>query len=453
MRYSVRHSILAETRAVTLVIFGVVLVTTFVSFRPLSKVCRIDFSSTQHGITCAIIPPSPPVLTPQVISGSNLIPWQCGSWFLSGANVPWQNGGFGADFGTVEEWGQHTYSHTDAEQMFVTLQANGANSVRWWVFADGRGAPEFDSNSGGRVNGLDSNFLPSMEDAIRLASKYNIYLVFNLWSFDMLFDDSTAGEKGEHAGGHRDLIVDANIRQSFINNALLSILQHPISGTRYTIGTHPNVIAWDIINEPEWGITESGAVNSNISQPVSLVEMRRFVAEVSAAIHRNSNQLVTLGSASMKWNSDGALGAVGNWWSDAALTPFASDGNLDFYQIHYYGWMNGDETTWSYSPLFNTFTATGFDKPTIVGEFPVNASGTGHTLGEILEGVYDNGYAGAWAWSYEGVDSNGSWTDGEGFYNTFNIAHSAQIRVMRCIYLPIALIGPGRSTGQPKGQS
>lgn len=375
----------------------------------------------------------------QVVSGGHLIPWLCGRWFLSGVNVPWQNGGFGADFGTVEEWSQHTYSHADTEQMFAALKISGVNTVRWWVFADGRGAPEFDATSGGHVIGLDAGFLPSMEDAINLAAKYNIYIVFNLWSFDMLFDDSTAGGRGEHAGGHRDLIVDANVRQSFIGNALLPILQHPVTGTCCTIGTHPNVMAWDIINEPEWGITESGAVDSNISQPVSLAEMRRFVAEVSAAIHQHSNQMATLGSASMKWNCDGALGAVGNWWSDTALTPYASAGYLDFYQVHYYGWMNGDEITWSYSPLFNTFAAAGFDKPTVVGEFPANTTGTGHALSEILEGVYDNGYAGAWTWSYEGVDSNGAWSDSSSAYNAFDLAHPTQINIVRCIYLPIIL--------------
>jgi len=39
----------------------------------------------------------------------HLVPRFGGRWFLIGANVPWLNEGFGADFGTVEEWNQHTY--------------------------------------------------------------------------------------------------------------------------------------------------------------------------------------------------------------------------------------------------------------------------------------------------------------------------------------------------------
>ncbi len=366
---------------------------------------------------------------PAAAQSKYLVPWQDGAWLLSGTNVAWQNGGFGADFGTVEEWNQHTYDHDDTGQMFAALAASGSNTVRWWVFADGRGCPEFDSDTGGNVVGLDGEFLPSMEDAVRLAAEHNIYLIFNLWSFDMLYEDSTPDDRGEHGGGHRDLIVDEIKLQSFIDNALLPMLYHPLAGTGYTIGTHPNVLGWDIINEPEWGISESASVNPHITQPVSLEQMQRFVAGVSAAIHQHSNQLVTLGSASLKWNSDGALGATGNWWSDAELTPHAPEGYLDFYQVHYYGWMNGNETSWSYSPLFNTHAAAGLDKPTVVGEFPASGVDTGYIVTEILDGIYANGYAGAWNWTYEGVDGMGSWADSESAYTTFNAAHQEDVDI------------------------
>jgi len=136
---------------------------------------------------------SPTVTTSAGCPGdrSHLIPRFGGHWFLLGANVPWLNGGFGADFGTVEEWNQHTYDANATRSMFRALRQQGANTVRWWLFADGRGAPEFNANSGGAVTGLDANFLPSLASAIQIASEENVYLVFTLWSFDMLFVDST----------------------------------------------------------------------------------------------------------------------------------------------------------------------------------------------------------------------------------------------------------------------
>ncbi len=345
---------------------------------------------------------------------SHLIPRFGGRWFLLGANVPWLNGGYGADFATVEEWNQHTYDPAATRAMFRALRQQGANSLRWWLFADGRGAPEFNATSGGAVTGLDANFLPSLASAIQIAAEENIYLVFNLWSFDMLFADSTASGRGEHAGGHRDLIVDTTKRASFINNALLPILRYPVGNSGYTIGSHPNVLAWDIFNEPEFGIDQPPHFSpaAEVAEPVTLAQMQRFIAEISGAIHRNSNQLTTVGSASMKWNSATALGASGNFWSDAALTVYDPQGYLDFYQIHYYGWMNGDERYWSYSPLFNDWFEGGFDKPVVIGEAPANAGGANRTPTQLLAELHANCYAGVWVWPYFNVsDGTGQWSD------------------------------------------
>ncbi len=378
---------------------------------------------------------------------SHLVPRFGGRWFLVGANVPWLNGGYGADFATVEEWNQHTYDPNATRAMLRALRQQGANTVRWWLFADGRGAPEFNANSGGAVTGLDANFLPSLANAIQIAAEEDMYLVFNLWSFDMLMADSTVSGRGEHAGGHRDLIVESAKRSSFINNALLPMLHYPVGASGYTIGTHPHVLAWDIFNEPEFGINEPPhfAPASDISQPVTLAQMQRFIAEISGAIHRNSNQLTTVGSASMKWNSTGALGAAGNFWSDAALTAYDPQGYLDFYQIHYYGWMNGDERYWSYSPLFIDWYEGQFDKPVVVGEAPANAGGTNRTPTQLLAGLRANCYAGAWVWPYFNINDNtGQWSDAAAAVKALTDAAPAEVRIVKTalsprVYIPLAL--------------
>jgi len=361
-------------------------------------------------------------------AADSAIGWRGQDLYLSGCNVSWES--YGADFAMVEDWGNwNGYSHAATDVMFADLSAAGCNCVRWWVFCDGRGGPEFGSNSGGNVTGLDSAVLANMDDAIKLAADHGIYIIFCLWDFAMLFDDSTTGQRGEHAGGHRNLVVDSTARGTFVTNALLPILQHEIPGTGYTIATHPNVLAWEVINEPEWAITESGSVDPNISQPVSLAQMQEFVADLTGTIHRNANQLVTVGSACLKWNSDTALGAVGNWWKDSALAPYDPDGALDFYQVHYYGWMNGNYTTWSYSPLYNDTTDASLDKPTIIGESPADGGSTGWTVDELIDGCYSNGYAGIWSWTYMGVDYVGDWSDCSTAYTQFGSNHVAKIQL------------------------
>jgi hypothetical protein len=180
-----------------------------------------------------------------------------------------------------------------------------------------------------------------------------------------------------------------------------------------------------------------------VQQQVSLAEMQRFVAEVAGTIHRNSNQTVTVGAAAMKWNSTAAPGAQGNWWSDAQLTKYDPQGYLDYYQIHYYGWANGDGVSWTYSPLKVSWQAGGFDKPVVIGEHPANASGAGVGVAQMLNTFLGNCYAGVWGWSYAGVDDNGSWADLGGPLGQLNAANASLVKLP-----PLVRVDPATLTNK-----
>ena len=63
------------------------------------------------------------------------------------------------------------------------------------------------------------------------------------------------------------------------------------------------ILAWDIINEPEWAIMES---KSGPKEPkVALEQMQRFVGKCAAAIH-GKGALATVGSARTSWNWENA---------------------------------------------------------------------------------------------------------------------------------------------------
>jgi hypothetical protein len=47
----------------------------------------------------------------------------------------------------------------------------------------------------------------------------------------------------------------------------------------------------------------------------------------------------------------------------------------------------------------------------------------------MLETMFGNCYAGAWGWSYDGVDSAGNWAGMSGPLATFNAAHSADLNI------------------------
>src|SRR6266550_2848253 len=113
---------------------------------------------------------------PSLARGSR-IPWQDGSYFLAGVNYP-QYQYYGGDIATLSSvdpdcnWAYSSsfdYAAIDAD--FADLQAHGAHVVRWWLFGDGRGAPEFDLNR--KVTGFDATFFDHMDQAMEIAARHN----------------------------------------------------------------------------------------------------------------------------------------------------------------------------------------------------------------------------------------------------------------------------------------
>ena len=327
--------------------------------------------------------------------------------FNLGVNLPWLNGGYGADFGTVEEWNQHTYDRNETIKIYENMASVGANDIRWYIFADGRGAPNF--NPDGSVAGLDDTMLPAMADALALAHQYDIHVSFTLWDFSMSHSAGRAGVQS--SGGHSDIIQDMDKFNSYVENGLMPLLRYP-TPDGYTIGDHP-AVSFEVINEPEFMITDLEAVGTE--EPVSLKEMQRFVALHADIIHNYGDRPVTVGSAAIKWLTDKAIGSVGNIWSDEALTQFAPLGALDYYEVHYYGWMDGDGVTWDYNPFHYTKAELGIDKPLVIGE----VSGLDATP-ELIQQNIDLGYDGLRFWSYSNVDEHGGWDIINGTFSSFN---------------------------------
>jgi hypothetical protein len=254
-----------------------------------------------------------------------------------------------------------------AEADFQEMARQGIRVVRWFVFADGTASPEFDQS--GRVTGFDSYFYDDMDAALEAAREKGIYLVLSL--FDFYLCDAGRIVDGVQVGGHSDLIADPVKRQSFIDSALKPML------ARY--GADPQILAWEVINEPEWAMAIPGG--QSVGQPVSAEAMQDFVRLVAEVIKENTtSQLVTVGSASRKW--------LGLW----------KGLGLDFYQYHYYDWMETE------TPLQVPFEQLGLDKPCILGEFPT--AETAISIRDYLETAWSNGLAGALGWSFRGEDES-----------------------------------------------
>jgi hypothetical protein len=307
------------------------------------------------------------------VAAGNRIPWLGGSWYLQGADYPWVN--YGNDFGG-NAWGAYgvhssgTNATVDAD--FTKMAAEGIHVTRWFVFTDGRAGITF---ANGLPTGLDTYVFQDLDAAVQIAAKHNIYLNLVLLDFSFMFNATTVN--GVQIGGHANLINTSAGQQALINNVFVPVFQ------RY--GHNAQIISWEVMNEPEWAITEDGALNGNISQPSSLANFQSLTTQVATAIHANTQSYVTVGEASMKWDQQ---------WKGLGL---------DFYQIHYYDWMQPYPVTNVYAA---TYASLGLDRPVVLGEFPAGGSATA-TLQQYLDTWFNNGYAGTWSWSYKGVDGNG----------------------------------------------
>ncbi len=313
-------------------------------------------------------------------------------WFLLGVNYPWLN--YGHDFGTTA-WGHDGISSDKSkgkiDSDFAFLKSNGVYVVRWFLFGDGRASPEFDAD--GNVVGLDKYFFPDLDAALAIAQKYDIYLILVL--FDFHIADKAKTVDGVQVGGHSRLITDGDKRKSFLENSLKPLLD------KY--GQHSNIIAWEVINEPEGAMAIPGGQWVEESVPTAAMQM--FVREVADYVHAFSSHYVTVGSASRQW--------VNLWIGN----------KLDFYQFHYYDKME------SQYPFDYPYASLSLDKPCIVGEFPT--SNTKWTMSQYLDTIWKNGYAGALTWSLRASDEASEFRSVASEFAVWSKAHENSVKTDR----------------------
>jgi hypothetical protein len=141
-------------------------------------------------------------------------------------------------------------------------------------------------------------------------------------------------------------------------------------------------VAWDVINEPEWAMTGPSPYGDMPYDPtvgleaLTHAEMEAFLRDVIAALRAESGALVTVGGTALKW---------AHAWSRL---------DLDFYQFHYYDWIN------QYWPYTNPPDTYGLDRPAVIGELPVGDLAPGIPYLQVVNAFYGEGYAGAMGWTY-----------------------------------------------------
>jgi hypothetical protein len=302
---------------------------------------------------------------------------------MHGTNWAWRS--FAADFGGVAAWGLAGVDGNPApfSDALARMKAAGASVIRWWMFPrlltdtirwDSDGAPA----------GIAASLVADVQRALALAEQHDVYIMLTPFSFDNF--RPTTWENGVFSRSLAPMVTDGGLRRKLMQNLL-----GPIADAVAKSPHRERMIAWDVMNEPEWAITGASVTGDPDfpAQPgldvVTHDQMETFLADAVDVLRARSGALVSVGGAAIKWAKA---------WSRIGL---------DFYQFHYYDWVY----EWFPYREFTLASAGVTDRPVVMGEFPSDGVSAVPSKGlparsasELTADLAAAGYAGALSWAY-----------------------------------------------------
>ncbi len=316
------------------------------------------------------------------------------------------------------------YRHDVMEKILAEMHRIGANVIRVWIWGR-QGETGFTGNKKSR--GLDGAYMENVVDFLRLAARYQIYVIpildetpHNAY-YDALMVDPAHEANPDVGGYNRQYLAQGPIAAK--HAAIADFIRYIKASDPGLLNT---VLGWSLANEVFVNYTDgpfspgAGAAQTANGKQYDMTAKDRRQACYDEGIVHWANQLTN----AIKGVDPEALVTAGMWTSDASgrtpvngLMPDDKDPRvpprpsalggpnslLDFIDVHIYPW----DGTSKVRP--DRHERELVSKPAIVGEYGVFKDKTPDQartmLREMLEQAYAIGYHGDlfWVWNLVGV--------------------------------------------------
>lgn len=320
----------------------------------------------------------------------------CAPSFASGLNVAWVN--YASDIPNP--------NLAVFQTIFQNTYAAGGRVARWWFHTDGTVTPGYDAS--GKALPISCSQIADVRSILDTAYEAGVMVNISLWSFDML-------KAVPPQANNLNLLTQDAFRQAYIDNVLTPLVT--------ALKGHPGLYSYETFNEPEGMATGGNWKPFTGSGGTSVDEsyIQKTVNWFAAAIHdADPSARVTNGTWTFDANAN--LGGMQNYYADFALVAAGgkANGTLDFYEAHYYE-SNGTQ----YSCFLYPASHWNLDKPVVMGEF-FAATTDGVSQNDLYTNLFAGGYAGAWAWAYDG-SNNMPWPAMQAPMQNLYAAHPAEL--------------------------
>ena len=316
-------------------------------------------------------PPLPQETPPPVVAAGDSITVRCDGlylnnekWFVVGGNF--RGLPYGQSFGVTDwfAWGNGVSRHPNFVRVnFDYFRRAGIKVIRAELLADGR--TMFDNEC--HVTGYNDMFREDIRTFLNLADQAGIKVEFTL--LDFLIAGKIENVEGVWLRGRSGIITNEMLKMEFIDEFLVPFL--------IEFGDHPALIGFDVINEPEWIISQAeGGDWENVDDPtkaedpVPIELLESFIDDCLNTIRTYAPGKLTTVGVSIKF------------------IALVDDFDLDYLALHHYSSMG---------PLSYYVPLIPAGKPWILEEYPTR--NTDMSITEYLSFIFEAGGAGALLWN------------------------------------------------------